>query len=73
MAYLEYGIRALFMLFVASIAVRTIGKKSISEMTAYDLTAVILITTVAAEPLVYKIATKASFGRIFRSCFRSCG
>jgi uncharacterized membrane protein YcaP (DUF421 family) len=50
------------MLLVSWAGVRAIGKKSIAEMTAYDLAAIMLLTTVAAEPLVYKIPSKATLG-----------
>lgn len=41
---------------------KTNRKKSIAEMTSYDLAAIMLLTTVAAEPLVYKIMSKATVG-----------
>jgi uncharacterized membrane protein YcaP (DUF421 family) len=50
------------MFFVTWAGVRLLGKKSISNMTSFDLAAMMLITTVAAEPLVYKIASKAAVG-----------
>ncbi len=50
------------MLVVTWTGVRLIGKKSIAEMTSYDLAAIMLLTTVAAEPLVYKISSKATVG-----------
>lgn len=57
-----YAIRCLIMLLVSWTGVRLIGKKSIAEMTSYDLSAIMLLTTVAAEPLVYKIMSKATVG-----------
>lgn len=62
MEALAYIIRCIFMLFVTWSSLRLIGKKSITNMTSYDLAAVMLLTTVAAEPLVYKIASKATVG-----------
>ncbi len=50
------------MLIVTWTGVRFIGKKSIAEMTSYDLAAIMLLTTVSAEPLVYKITSKATVG-----------
>lgn len=50
------------MLLVTWTGVRIIGKKSIAEMTSYDLAAVMLLTTISAEPLVYKVASKATVG-----------
>lgn len=57
-----YVIRCAIMLLVSWTGVRFIGKKSIAEMTSYDLAAIMLLTTVAAEPLVYKISSKATVG-----------
>ncbi|UOQ45009.1 DUF421 domain-containing protein [Halobacillus salinarum] len=59
-----YITRCVFMLIVTWTAIRLIGKKSISNMTSYDLAAIMLITTVAAEPLVYKIPSKSTIGVI---------
>ena len=57
-----YITRCVFMLIVTWTGVLLIGKKSIANMTSYDLSAIMLLTTVAAEPLVYKIVSKASVG-----------
>ena len=57
-----YMLRCIVMLLVTWTGVRLIGKKSIAEMTSYDLAAIMLLTTVAAEPLVYKISSKATVG-----------
>ncbi|MCD5324365.1 MULTISPECIES: YetF domain-containing protein [Pontibacillus] len=62
MGVVAYALRCIIMLLVTWTAVRIIGKKSISNMTSYDLAAIMLITTVAAEPLVYKIPSKATVG-----------
>ena len=62
MEILIYILRCLFMLLVTWAAIRSIGKKSIAEMTAYDLAAIILLANIAAEPLVYKIPSKAAIG-----------
>lgn len=50
------------MLVLAFLAVKLIGKKSVSEMTSYDLVATIMISAVGAGTLMSKVATKASFG-----------
>lgn len=62
MAFLAYIIRCIVMFLVTWVAVRLIGKKSIANMTSYDLAAIMLLTTIAAEPLVYKIPSKATVG-----------
>ena len=62
MDILAYIIRAFVMMVVTWSGVRLIGKKSISEMTSYDMAGLMLLTTIAAEPLVYKIPFKATVG-----------
>lgn len=57
-----YILRCIVMLLVTWTGIRLIGKKSIAEMTSYDLAAIMLLTTVSAEPLVYKISSKATVG-----------
>jgi len=42
-----------------------LSKKAIAQMTAYEMAGVIVLTTVAAEPLVTKVTTKALFGTGF--------
>jgi len=62
MEVIAYAARCLMMLLVTWAGLRMIGKKSIAEMTSYDLAAIMILTTVAAEPLVYKITSKATLG-----------
>lgn len=62
MDMLVYIIRCIVMLLVSLTGVRIIGTKSIAEMTSYDLVSIILITSIAAEPVVYKVASKATVG-----------
>lgn len=57
-----YIIRCIVMFSVTWVAIRLIGKKSIINMTSYDLSAIILLTTVAAEPLELSDPTKAAVG-----------
>ncbi|TMN21605.1 DUF421 domain-containing protein [Lentibacillus cibarius] len=59
---IAYIVRCIIMLFVTWTGVRLIGKKSIANMTSYDFAGIMLLTTVTAEPLVYKIPSKASVG-----------
>ena len=65
MEVLAYLLRATLMLLVSWTALRIIGKKTIAQMTSYELVGLMLLTTVAAEPLVFKIGTKASIGTLF--------
>ena len=62
MEIIIYILRCIVMLLVTWTGLRLIGKKSISEMTSYDLAAIMIFTTIAAEPLVYKISSKATVG-----------
>ncbi|MBS4539507.1 DUF421 domain-containing protein [Clostridium sp. D2Q-11] len=62
MSIMIYILRCMLMLLVTWAGVRLIGKKSIVEMTSYDFAAIMLLTTIAAEPLVFKIASKATVG-----------
>lgn len=59
---MAYIVRVIVMFLITWTGVRLIGRKSISEMTSYDLAAVMLMTTVASEPLVYKITSKSIVG-----------
>lgn len=65
MELLSYLARALALLMVTWLALRIIGKKSIAQMTSYELSGIMLLTTVAAEPLVYKVVSKAAIGTLF--------
>ncbi|MVB09981.1 hypothetical protein CAFE_06520 [Caprobacter fermentans] len=62
MSTLVYVIRCVLQLLVTWLGIRIIGKKSIAQMTGYELSGILLLSTVAAEPLVYKIASNAAIG-----------
>lgn len=62
MSTVTYIFRCLLMLIITWVGVRIIGKKSIAQMTGYELAGILLLTTAAAEPLVYKIASNAAIG-----------
>lgn len=59
-----YISRCIIVLLFSWLCVRLIGKKSISQLTSYDFTALMIIANVAAEPLVYKISSKAFLGSL---------
>ena len=59
---MAYIIRIVVMFLVTWTGIRLIGRKSLSEMTSYDLTALLLMTSIASEPLVYKITSKSIIG-----------
>jgi uncharacterized membrane protein YcaP (DUF421 family) len=50
------------MLLIAWLGIRIIGKKTIAQMTGYELAGVLLLSIVAAEPIAYKVASKALTG-----------
>lgn len=62
MNILIYGYRVLMMYLVTWLGIRLIGKKSIAQLTTNDLAGILLLTTIASEPLVHKVATKATEG-----------
>lgn len=59
-----YLVRCVIVLLFTWLCVRIIGKKSISQMTSYDLAATFILANVAAEPLVYKVVSKAFIGSL---------
>ena len=58
----DYVLRCFVVILFTWVCTRLIGKKSISQMTTYDLTALMVLANVASEPLVYKITSKAFLG-----------
>ncbi|MCX7709476.1 MAG: DUF421 domain-containing protein [Clostridia bacterium] len=64
MEALVYISRCVIVLLFSWFCVRLIGKKSISQLTSYDFTALMILANVAAEPLVYKISSKALLGSL---------
>ena len=64
MEALVYIARCVLVLLFSWFCVRLIGKKSISQLTSYDFTALMILANVAAEPLVFKISSKAFLGTL---------
>ncbi|OPZ93532.1 MAG: hypothetical protein BWY74_01088 [Firmicutes bacterium ADurb.Bin419] len=64
MEALVYIARCVIVLLFSWFCVRLIGKKSISQLTSYDFTALMMLANVAAEPLVFKISSKAFLGSL---------
>ena len=62
MEIVSFLIRCIFVILSSWIGVRIIGKRSISQMTSYDLAALMILANVAAEPLVFKVTSKAFLG-----------
>ncbi|WP_372998342.1 hypothetical protein [Lutispora sp.] len=48
MEILVYALRCLIMLIVTFAGVRILGKKTIAQMTSYELAGILLLTTAAA-------------------------
>lgn len=69
MEVLVYVSRCLIVLLFSWFCVRLIGKKSISQLTSYDFTALMILANVAAEPLVFKISSKAFLGSLTIALF----
>ncbi|KNY25671.1 DUF421 domain-containing protein [Pseudobacteroides cellulosolvens] len=59
-----YIFRCVLVLLFSWFCVRVIGKKSISQLTSYDFTALMILANVAAEPLVFKVSSKAFLGSV---------
>ncbi len=64
MEAIAYIFRIVVMMTVTWFALRLIGKKSIAQLTSYEFAGIMLLTTIAAEPLVFKIASKAAVGSL---------
>lgn len=62
MEILVYVLRSITVLLFSWLCIRLIGKRSISQLSAYDFTALMIFANVAAEPLVFKISSKAFIG-----------
>lgn len=65
MSIITYCIRCSFMFLVVWLGLRIVGKKSIAQISTYDLTCILIISNIGAEPLVYKVPSKATLGVIF--------
>lgn len=60
--FLSYTFRVIAIFFFTYLSARALSKKAIAEMTSYEMAGIILLSTVAAEPLVTKVTTKALWG-----------
>lgn len=64
MELLVYAARCIVSTLIAWLTIRIIGHRSISQMTAYDFAAIMIMANVAAEPLVYKTESKSLIGSL---------
>lgn len=69
MSAVVFIVRSIVVMLFSWLCVRLIGKRSISQLTAYDFTALMILSNVAAEPLVYKVTSKAFLGTVIISLF----
>lgn len=60
--FLSYTFRVIIIFLFTYLSARALSKKAIAEMTSYEMAGIILLSTVAAEPLVTKVTTKAIWG-----------
>jgi uncharacterized membrane protein YcaP (DUF421 family) len=57
-----YSARIFIVYFFTFLATRIMTKKAIAEMTAYEIAGLMVISNVAAEPLVDKVVIKSVYG-----------
>jgi uncharacterized membrane protein YcaP (DUF421 family) len=59
---LTYSARVFIVYFFTFLSTRIMTKKAIAEMTAYEIAGLMVISNVAAEPLVDKVVIKSVYG-----------
>lgn len=59
---LSYSVRVFLVYFFTYLATRILTKKAIAEMDAYEIAGLMIISNVAAEPLVDKVVIKSVYG-----------
>jgi uncharacterized membrane protein YcaP (DUF421 family) len=59
---LTYSARIFIVYFFTFLSTRIMTKKAIAEMTAYEIAGLMVISNVAAEPLVDKVVIKSVYG-----------
>ncbi|SDX55718.1 DUF421 domain-containing protein [Paenibacillus sp. CF384] len=65
MEFFVFAVRCLIVLLATWLVTNFIGKKSIAQLTPYDLAILFVISNVAAQPLVNKDSFKTAAGMIF--------
>lgn len=58
----SYSVRLFIMYIFTYLAARIMTKKAIAEMTAYEMAGLMVLSNVAAEPLVDKVVIKSVYG-----------
>lgn len=63
--FISYTVRVVIVYIFTYLSTRTLSKKAIAEMTAYEVAGLMIFANVAAEPLVDKVVTKSVYGTGF--------
>lgn len=57
-----YSLRVIIVFFFTFLCARSLTKKAIAQMTAYEIAGIMILANVAAEPLVDKVVIKSVYG-----------
>ncbi len=60
--FISYSIRVVLVYFFTYLCARTLSKKAIAQMTAYEFAGIMILANVAAEPIVDKVVIKSVYG-----------
>lgn len=60
--FLAFSIRVIIVFYFTYLCTRTLTKKAMAQMTAYEIAGLMILANVAAEPLVDKVVVKSAYG-----------
>ncbi|MCB2314223.1 DUF421 domain-containing protein [Clostridium tagluense] len=60
--FLAFSIRVIIVFYFTYLCTRALTKKAMAQMTAYELAGLMILSNVAAEPLVDKVTIKSVYG-----------
>jgi uncharacterized membrane protein YcaP (DUF421 family) len=60
--FLAFSIRVVIVFYFTYLCTRAISKKAMAEMTAYEVAGLMILSNVAAEPIVDKVTVKSVYG-----------
>ncbi|MBZ9632932.1 DUF421 domain-containing protein [Clostridium sp. FP1] len=60
--FLAFSIRVIIVFYFTYLCTRALTKKAMAQMTAYELAGLMILSNVAAEPLVDKVTVKSVYG-----------
>lgn len=63
--FISYSVRVVIVYLFTYLSTRTLTKKAIAQMTAYEIAGLMIFANVAAEPLVDKVIIKSVYGTGF--------